>query len=188
MIFLKNLRLKIMRYFYCLGFTVLFCLFLLSCYSLPQTFPSSDLNKEQNLKNSKTNNENVISNDTSLKDPTFENNKRLWNEKNVINYNLTMSIKVTSFTGPSSPVSIQVRDGKSVSIQAVEKNDNRSIEIYREWDTIDKLFDLIKSESEKDSKIKTSYNKNLGYPEEILLLPKGSNAITDIKIIKFEKL
>jgi Family of unknown function (DUF6174) len=183
---IKSSGLGVTAYFCAVGFVCSICFCLLGCYSIPNASGQNNSNTVQNIKNSNTNKENSSSDDINSKDSKFEENRRLWKEKNTLNYDILISVSATSFTGPAEPVSIEVRDGKSVSIKRVETSDARSIEIYEAWDTIDKLFDLVKSQYEKDSSVITTYNKEFGYPEEVSFLPKRSNAVTSIKIIKFE--
>ncbi len=182
---IKSSRLGVTAYFCAVGFVCSICLCLLGCYSIPNASGQNSSNTVQNSENSNTNKENSSSGDINSKDPKFEENLRLWKEKNILNYNITTSIIVSSYTGPAESVLIEVRDGKSFSIKPVDKADKRSIEAYQSWDTIDKLFDLIKSKNKEEYIVKTLYNKEFGYPEEIILFHKLSNAFTSVKIIKF---
>ncbi len=119
-------------------------------------------------------------------DSDFERNWKLWVENNISNYDLTVSIAVSSFTTPAEPVLIEVRAGKSISIKPLAKDDQRSLETYNHYDTVEKLFNKIKEHAEKGDKVKVKYNKELGYPEDTTFFIKNSLGFINIKIKKFQ--
>jgi Family of unknown function (DUF6174) len=124
----------------------------------------------------------------SLIGEDFENSHKLWLETKSTNYNMLISIFTTSYSSPAEPVMIEVREGKSILIKPASESDKRATGIYSDHDTIEKLFTMIETESEKGVTVKVKYNKELGYPENITFnyAKSGMFGGRNIEIKKFE--
>jgi hypothetical protein len=98
----------------------------------------------------------------------FERSRRLWFEKGITNYNMVVRIVQEGVRSPASPVLIEVRNGKAISIKPISKSDQREIDDYNRFDTIEKMFDEIQAESKKEeTTIRVLYNEEFGYPIHI---------------------
>ncbi len=92
-------------------------------------------------------------------------------------------------TGSIKPVLIKVRDGKAISMEQVDKIQHPSIENYRKFDTVEKIFDEIQKAQDNSANlfIKLQYNKKLGYSE---VFSVANNKVIDeyevLSIDKFE--
>jgi hypothetical protein len=116
----------------------------------------------------------------------FEKNRKLWAESKISNYNMTVNIITITQNETAGPVLIKVRAGKPISIELLTKSDNRSVEPYNNYDTIEKIFDNIEEKIEKGDRITVEYNKKLGYPVSITFTIENTNDVPNIRITKFE--
>ena len=121
------------------------------------------------LENNKSNTTQVEVNKIPNKiiDPDLEKNHRLWLEQKILNYDMVCSLADGPVTGSIKPVLIKVRDGKAISMEQVDKIQHPSIENYRKFNTVEKIFDEIQKAHDNSANllIKVGYNKKLGYPE-----------------------
>jgi hypothetical protein len=101
----------------------------------------------------------------------LEQNRTLWRNKKIVDYNLVMSLDSHGADPPAKPVS---------------KSDKRSFFYYENLETVEKMFDVIQDECQKGSRITISYNQEFGYPESILVYPANSNGMFDLNVEKFE--
>jgi hypothetical protein len=116
----------------------------------------------------------------------LEQNRTLWRNKKIVDYNLVMSLDSHGADPPAKPVLVEVRDKKVISIKPVSKSDKRSFFYYENLETVEKMFDVIQDECQKGSRITISYNQEFGYPESILVYPANSNGMFDLNVEKFE--
>jgi hypothetical protein len=117
----------------------------------------------------------------------LEQNRRLWQENKISNYNFICAQIAGGVENPAEPALIKVRQGKAVSIEPVTKSANPKLNGYQNFDTIDKLFDYVRQELENGKIIRAKYNKKFAYPEITGI--DNSYAIDDwssINITKFE--
>lgn len=116
-------------------------------------------------------------------------NQQIWNEKKILNYDLIASLYIGGVKGWPEPVFIEVRNGSAVSIKADDPGE-LSIEGYREFDTIEKLFSAIQKGIENGAEVSVKYNKHLSYPEEVYInyFRKGSDQYKRLVIRKFSKI
>src|SRR5262245_34279361 len=81
-------------------------------------------------------------------DPELERNQKMWQEKNIADYDLTASLYKGGEYRWAAPVLIKVRNGQAISIEPLnEKFKEVPIEEaiggYRKLDTVEKMFDYI---------------------------------------------
>jgi len=88
----------------------------------------------------------------------------------------------------AEPVEVQVRGNDAVSIQPLSKTNKGSVEGYAEFETIEKIFEVIGMAIEKNLEFDVTYNKKFGYPENVLIY--ASSSVTDaykrLKIHSFQ--
>ena len=119
-------------------------------------------------------------------DPEFEENHQLWAKSSSTNYEMTVSIQVSSYTEPARPVRVRVENGESISIVPVSPSDHRSLEPYRRFDTVEKIFQEIKQQRANANKVQVQYESQKGYPKEATFYAKQSNAFLSISISAIE--
>lgn len=143
------------------------------------------------LENNKSNTAQVEVNKIPNKiiDPDLEKNHRLWLEQKIVNYDMVCSLVDGPVTGSIKPVLIKVRAGKAISIEQVDKIQHPSIENYRKFDTVEKIFNEIQKAQDNSANlfIKLEYSKKLGYPK---VFSTADNKVMDkyevLTIDKFE--
>lgn len=123
----------------------------------------------------------------NIADPELERNRRFWLENKIVNYNIT----VYGSRGGNvvfAKVLIEVRDGKGTLIEPTPEVGKIRLEIYKDLDTIDKMFDAIREGLEKGAKVEVKYNKKFGYPENFRIdyIKLGTDAWFGMKIENFE--
>lgn len=134
---------------------------LLSCSNTRQE-TNSDLSVNQNtrISNSNTNQFNVAE---------FERNRELWTSKNIQNYKMIVGAS-GFFTPFPEEVLIEVKNRQAKSIKSLSKTGKKSIETYKDYNTIEKIFDFIEREnSRKADKLIVLFNEEFGYPINIAL-------------------
>ena len=158
------------------------------CYSLQQTGPTNPTfeNKPINTFQEKVEEERI--NNIKITDPELERNRSMWLEKNIVNYNITVSAYQGGNVIPADSVLIEIRDGKGTLIEPTPKVDKVRLEVYKVFDTVEKMFDAIQQGFEEEAIVEVKYNKKFGYPEEMYVnyYQKGSDQYKRIKIKKFE--
>jgi len=142
----------------CLLISVLFifAFYLVACSTSAQN--ANDLTATQNTKipNSNSNQFNVAE---------FERNRELWTSKNIQNYK--MIVDASGFlTNFPEQVLIEVRNRQAKSIKSLSKTGRNYVEAYKNYDTVEKIFDFVES-SKKADKLIVKFNENLGYPTGI---------------------
>jgi hypothetical protein len=134
---------------------------LLSCSNTRQE-TNSDLSVNQNtrISNSNTNQFNVAE---------FERNRELWTSKNIQNYKMIVGASgfLTNFP---EEVLIEVKNRQAKSIKSLSKTGRNYIEAYKDYNTIEKIFDFIEREnSRRADKLNVRFNEEFGYPINIAL-------------------
>jgi hypothetical protein len=123
----------------------------------------------------------------------LEKNRRLWQEKNISDYDLTASLYKGGSSVWAEPVLIKVRNGQAISIEILEEkfkvlSDEEAVGGYRELDTIEKMFDYIQKGLDGEADMQVKYDKNFGYPKDIRVnyIKRGSDSWQTMIIKKFE--
>jgi hypothetical protein len=122
-------------------------------------------------------------------DAELERNRRLWRDKHILNYKMTITVSVGGMTPLANPVSIEVRKGNFISIEPTLKSDDRSIEIHKDYETVEKMFGKIQKGLDEKAEVEVDYDKEFGYPKKILLdyaVGYGEDAWNSVEIEKFE--
>lgn len=160
----------------------------LACQSFIQTDSRKPIPENLQINTSQKNVEERQLNNSRSIDLDLERNRRLWDEKKIIDYNITVSAGQGGNVIPADSVLIEVRDGKGTLIEPTPKVDKMRLEIYENYDTFDKMFDAIQQGLEEGAKVDVKYNKTFGYPEDITVddLKRGIHSWIIIKIKKFE--
>jgi hypothetical protein len=123
----------------------------------------------------------------------LEENRRLWREKGITDYDLTVEFdKSGEFRGPK-PVLIKVRNGQTASIEILDEKYktvplDEAVKIYGQLDTVEKIFDYIQKALDEKADVSVSYDKNFGYPmkSSTIRIEKGSEQYEWITIQKLE--
>lgn len=166
-----------------------------SCASFSQSADSQQNSKVQTVERT------AIPNETEL-----ERNRRLWTESNIKNYKITLESAIADALYTTlSPVEIEVREGKAVSIKHLAKDEksvsmeeaknNYGLMLYerRKIDTVEGMFDLIKRAEEgktangfKTILLEVEYNSKYGYPTKIKYDVAATDSYISLQVKKFE--
>lgn len=159
--------------------SVIFAGFLLACSSERQENSNSAAAGKTSISNSNTNEFDVAG---------FERNRELWTSKNIQNYKMIVEAEGFIANFPEQ-VSIEVQNSRAKSIKSLSKTGRNFVELYKPYDTVEKIFDFIKQEhSKKADKLDVRFNETLGYPVEIILdeRTKMSDDELRLKVINLE--
>ncbi len=107
----------------------------------------------------------------------FERFRELWKAKRIGSYDFEASLYVGGTRYFAEPVRVKVRSGDATSIQPIDKNNKASVDGYSEFQTVEKMFEVIERAIKNKLEFKAEYNKDFGYPESILVL--SSSSVTD---------
>lgn len=161
---------------------------IIACRSEASHFSSSG-SENKNAEISQVKSE-AEANKAKIVNVDLEKNRALWIKSKILDYDIVCSIFAGAATVPAYPVLIKVRDGKAVSIEPVKKPNDGSIEIYKRFDTVDKMFDEIQQGLEKGGSIVVKvkkYNEKFGYPESFSINDiKATDLGIALEIHKFE--
>lgn len=150
---MNNLR----RICFLVSILVIFMVYLLSCSNATQN--SNDLTESQNTRvsNANTNQFDVAE---------FERNRELWTSKNIETYKMIVGASgfLTNFP---EQVLIEVRNRQAKSIKSLSKTGRNYVEAYKNYDTVEKIFDFTEN-SKKTDKLSVIFDENLGYPNQII--------------------
>jgi Family of unknown function (DUF6174) len=95
-------------------------------------------------------------------------NRRLWNQQKISNYRYTLGRDCFCAPEARGPVVIQVRNGKTISITNAANGKPVNPELFKEYNTIPKLFNSVKDAIDrKEPELTVQYNQKLGYPTQI---------------------
>ncbi len=120
----------------------------------------------------------------------FEGFRELWKAKRIVSYDFEASLYVGGTRYFAEPVRVKVRDGDATSIQPIDKNNKASVDGYSEFETVEKMFEVIEGAIKKKLEFKAAYNKDFGYPELILVLANSSvtDAYKRLKVHRLRKI
>jgi hypothetical protein len=98
-----------------------------------------------------------------------------WNESNIRSYSYVAQKDRAGVSSPwnRSPVLIKVDDGRTISIEVLDKREGSALarsDGFEQIDTFDKLFMYMLSELEKGQLVSGNYDKNLGFPKAVHIL------------------
>ena len=118
------------------------------------------------------------------------NNRRLWLEKNVAHYKMTVSAQEGGNVQFQKSVVIEVQNNQIISTSFNKKPSERDTEIYQRIGTIEKQFDVIQQVLDKGRMVWVKYNKEFGYPEEMTVMyyGNGTDGQVQVAISEFEVL
>lgn len=150
------------------------CFQYLGCTAHQPVISDSQSPNNITLNSSPVKNINTGINTSKKNDPEFEKNKKLWQEKNITNYNFTASLFKSGTYRWAEPVLIKVRNGQAISMESLDEKFKgypieeveEAIEGYKEVNTIEKMFDHIQKGLDEEAKVSVKYDKNFGYPKE----------------------
>ncbi len=95
-------------------------------------------------------------------------NRRLWNKQNIVNYRYTLTRSCFCTAEARGPVVIEVRNGRTTSVTSVATGQPINRELFQKYNTIPKLFHLIRDAfAKKASSLTVQYNSEFGYPTQI---------------------
>jgi hypothetical protein len=97
----------------------------------------------------------------------FDQNLKKWNEAGIRNYDYTASLITTGPRGFAFPVVISVCDGNYAAIRAVDKDNVAGMDGYVQFNTVDKMFDLVRTHARDKYPPEVTYNAQYGYPEKV---------------------
>jgi hypothetical protein len=117
----------------------------------------------------------------------LDRNLALWKAKRPANYEMTVAATTSAVMATS--VVITVEGETATSIRRADPKDIDITDRYKKYDTIEKLFDLIKSNQRASSgTFSVTHDPDLGYPRSITADPLP-NAVDDeytIRVISLQ--
>ncbi len=131
---------------------------LLSCSEKTELSVDLAINQNTKISDSNTNQFDVSE---------FERNKELWTSKNIQNYKMIVGASGFMMNFPEQ-VLIEVKNREAKSI--ISNTDNSWVESYKDYSTVEKIFDFIEREhSKKADKLYVEFDKTFGYPTKVNL-------------------
>ncbi len=108
-------------------------------------------------------------NKAKVVDSELEKHRNIWIEKKIFDYDMVLSGYQPGNVTPVEWALVKVRDDKIVSIEPSEPigQITLKISIYKQFGTVNKMFDEIQKALENKTVVKIKYNKQFGYPENI---------------------
>jgi hypothetical protein len=100
-------------------------------------------------------------------DPEIEKRLRQWQQRNIRDYELTMSGARGGIYNYANPTIVTVRDGKAVSIVSGEKGGRGMTDLFKEYETVETMLETIRTARQKGWTVKANYHPELGYPMKI---------------------
>ncbi|MBN3870656.1 MAG: DUF6174 domain-containing protein [Nostoc sp.] len=98
----------------------------------------------------------------------LEFNRRFWNQQNISNYDYELSNSCFCIPDARGPVVIKVRNGKTTSITSVATGQPVNPELFQNYNTIPKLFNVIQDAiNRKAFSLNVRYSAKFGYPTQI---------------------
>ncbi|MEM4282846.1 MAG: DUF6174 domain-containing protein [Candidatus Woesearchaeota archaeon] len=115
----------------------------------------------------------------------------LWKESKISSYRMTIRVVETGFyVPPFDPFVIEVRQGKAVSMKPTTKggDSGETYKLLEMYDTVEKLFDIVKRAQKDADVFEVEYDPKLGYPKEIFIDWRIGMTDTEvaIKVLKLE--
>ncbi|MCX8103912.1 MAG: DUF6174 domain-containing protein [Candidatus Bipolaricaulota bacterium] len=94
--------------------------------------------------------------------------QKRWEARHITHYRYTLQILCFCVPEIRQPVVIEVRNGLTVSITAVESGAAVDLEHFKRLDTIEELFELIEAAIiGKAAQVDVTYDPTFGYPRRI---------------------
>jgi hypothetical protein len=98
----------------------------------------------------------------------LKSNLRLWKKQKIANYRYTLTRSCFCTVESRGPVVVEVRNGVTTSVTYVDTGAAADKELFKEYDTIPKLFGVIKDGiNRKAANLTVNYDPKLGYPTQI---------------------
>src|SRR5689334_3283800 len=98
----------------------------------------------------------------------FTSNRQKWNDKHVTHYRFTLAVICFCAFSDQMPLTIEVQDGKVVSMVNSQGQPVTNPEMLDTYTSIDKLFEILdKALNGGADKVTVTYNSQYGYPESI---------------------
>ncbi|MBC7901019.1 MAG: hypothetical protein H7070_13315 [Saprospiraceae bacterium] len=97
----------------------------------------------------------------------IEQNRDLWTSKNIQNYKMIIGAEgfLTNFP---EQVLVEVHSHRLKTIKSLSKTGKNHTEAYKEFNTVEKLFDFIdRAQSKKPYRLFLRYDETFGYPTMI---------------------
>jgi hypothetical protein len=113
----------------------------------------------------------------------LKKNQKLWERQGIFNYRYTLSNDCFCISEFRGPVIIEVRDGSTTNIVSADTAMPVNSELFQKYDTVPKLFDLIKDAIANGEDLSVEYDHVLGYPTQINIgnLAADAGIITTVK-------
>lgn len=116
-------------------------------------------------------------------------NQQLWRRQRIVNYRYTLTNDCFCLAEFRGPVIIEVRRGITTSITNAETGLPVDPEVFEEYSTIRKLFNLIRDAIiSGESELTVAYDPQLGYPTKINIGSLAADAGIFTTISNFEQL
>lgn len=95
-------------------------------------------------------------------------NRQQWNQQKIFNYRYTLTSSCFCAPEARGPVVIEVRNGRTTNITSANTGQPVNPELFRQYNTIPKLFNLIANGIvRRASSVTVQYNSTFGYPTQI---------------------
>lgn len=117
----------------------------------------------------------------------FDRSLALWKAKRPANYEMTVAATTSAIMATRVVISVEGETAKSV--QRADPKDIDRTDRYKSYDTVEKLFDLVKANQKLGpERFSVTYDPDLGYPKSIKADPIP-NAVDDeysVRVISLE--
>jgi hypothetical protein len=98
----------------------------------------------------------------------LQSNQQLWNQQNISSYRYKLQRSCFCIEEARQPVEVAVKNGRTISVTAVNSNKPVNPEFFNNYDSIPKLFAVIQDAiNRKASRLDVKYHPTLGYPTQI---------------------
>ncbi|MEB3182688.1 MAG: DUF6174 domain-containing protein [Nostocaceae cyanobacterium] len=98
----------------------------------------------------------------------LQSNQQLWNQQNISSYRYTLQRNCFCIEEARQPVEVVVKDGKTISVTAVNSGKPVNPELFKDYNSIPKLFAVIQDAiNRKAASLDVKYHPTLGYPTQI---------------------
>jgi hypothetical protein len=98
----------------------------------------------------------------------LQQNRKLWRSENISSYRYTLRVGCFCIPEVTQPVVVEVRNGRVTSITAANSGKPVNREYFKQYNSIPKLFNLVRSAIAKDvNRLSVTYHPSLGYPTQI---------------------
>ncbi|MBD2295891.1 hypothetical protein H6G06_21040 [Anabaena sphaerica FACHB-251] len=98
----------------------------------------------------------------------LKSNLRLWKKQKIANYRYTLTRSCFCTAEARGPIVIEVRNGVTTAVTYVATSKPADKELFKQYDTIPKLFDVIQDGiNRKAASLTVKYHPKFGYPTQI---------------------